>query len=161
MNNITRYTLGLLAVVVLTLHTGCTSFPKADPRTEEQTIRELDTQFAAAAAKRDAEAAVVLYAPDATILAPDAAAATGTDAIRAKWTEFLKTPGLVVNIVPERIYIATSADLATDAGRFDLELNGSQGHLKLVYKYLEVWRKTNGQWKVMYDTWNADAPAAK
>lgn len=161
MKNTFRYPLVILALVAGALNNGCASLAKVDAKKEKQAIRDLDTQFGAAAAKKDAEAAVALYASDATILAPDAPPAKGTEAIRAAWTEFLKTPGLAINIVPEKICVAFAGDLATDVGRFEMESDSPQGHLKSVFKYLEVWRKTNGQWKVIYDTWNANAPVAK
>ena len=161
MKNMPRFFCALLALSAGAIAGGCASLPPVEAGAEEQTIRRLDAKFGAAADKRDLEAEVALYASDAVMMPPDAPAAKGTEAIRALWTEILKTPGLAINIVPEKIDLSTAGDLATDMGRAESEWDGPQGRVKVVEKYLEVWRKTDGQWKVAYDTWSSNAPAPK
>jgi uncharacterized protein (TIGR02246 family) len=161
MKNIPQYSIVFLALIAVALNSGCSIFPIVNAKVEEQTIRGLDEQFGAFVAKKDAEGAVALYAPDATMLSPDAPAAKGIDAIRAVWVGFVKTPGAAINIVPEKIDIAAAGDIATDVGRAILEMDSPQGHLKVPLEYVVVWRKINGQWKIMYDVSNSETPAAK
>jgi uncharacterized protein (TIGR02246 family) len=159
MNIHAQYLTLLLAMIAAALASGCASLPKVDAKSDEQTIRALDAEFGAAAARKDLAAEVALYAPDATMLPNDAPAAKGTVAIRLLWTEILKTPGLSINIVPEKIDISAAGDLATDMGHAETAMDGPQGRVKSLDKYLEVWRKVDGHWKVMYDTWNSNESA--
>ncbi len=153
-----HFSLTLLAVVAVAL-ASCTSVPKVDVRSDELAIRALDAEFGAAAARKDLDAVVALYAPDATMLPNDAPAARGTKAIRLLWTEIFKVPGLSIEVVPEKIELSAAGDVATDMGHTETGMTGPDGRVKSRDKYLEVWRKVDGHWKVMYDTWNANEPA--
>ena len=84
----------------------------------------------------------------------------GTENIRAMLAGLFTAPGLSITLRPERIDIAAAGDLATDAGLVEVGMNTAQGPVIEASKYLEVWRKVNGEWKLMYDTWNANSPAA-
>ncbi len=139
---------------------ACARSAIVDLKAEEQAIRLLDAQFGTLAAKKDSAGEVALYAPDAVMMPPDAPAAKGTAAIRGVWNAFLQTPGLILRLEPEQIQLSSAGDFATDIGAVITELDGPQGHVKDVSKYLEVWRKADGVWKVVYDTWNSNAPPA-
>ena len=154
-----HFSLTLLALTSAMLACGCTSVPKVDARSDELAIRALDAEFGAAAARKDLDAVVALYAPDATMLPNDAPAARGTKAIRLLWTEIFKVPGLAISVVPEKIDLSAAGDVATDMGHTETAMTAPDGVVKRRDKYLEVWRKVDGHWKVMYDTWNANEPA--
>jgi ketosteroid isomerase-like protein len=158
MKNTTQYLLALAAVIAAALASGCASPSHADTKTDEQTIRALDAQMGALAAKQDVEGEMALYAPDAAMLAPDAPAATNTDDIRSHWADAVRMPGFTLAIVPEKIEIAAGHDLATDMGLAEIGLDNPQGHSNLTGKYLGVWRKINGQWKIAYHSWSWNAP---
>ena len=139
---------------------GCATPPKSDAKTEEAALRALDEQFGLLGAKQDVAGVVALYASDATMLPLEAPSVKGTAAIREFFAVFLKTPGLIFKVVPEKIDIASAGDVAADMGRFEVELDSPQGHVKETLKYVEVWKKQDGQWKLYYDIWNSNAPAA-
>jgi ketosteroid isomerase-like protein len=147
---------GLSAVVGL----GCARGAAVNLDTEREALRQLDAQFGSSAAKKDSAGAVALYGADAVIMPPNAPAVKGTAAIRTLWSGLLQTPGLVLRVEPEKIDVAPSGDFATDMGTVTLEFDGPQGHVKEVDKYLEVWQKRDGTWRVIYDTWNANSPPA-
>jgi ketosteroid isomerase-like protein len=128
---------------------------------DELVLRQLDGKFGAFAARKDSAGAAALYAPDAVIMAPDAPAVRGETAIRALWSALVVTPGLVLRVVPERIDVAPDGDFATDMGTVTMERDGPSGRETEVAKYLEVWRKQGGSWRVVYDMWNSNAPAPK
>lgn len=155
-----RSTLVPSGLLVLTLLAGCAVTPKVDPAAEAAAIRTLDARFGAAVAKLDVVAATALYAPDASVMPPGLPAVRGTEAIRTMLAGLFTAPGLSITLRPERIDIAVAGDLATDAGMVEVGMNTAQGPVIEGSKYLEVWRKVNGEWKLMYDTWNANAPSA-
>ena len=132
-----------------------------DAKADEQAIRALDAQFETTAAKGDLDGQVRSYAGDAIMLPPDRTALRGFEAIRANSADFLKLPGLVLRVIPERIEVAAAGDFAVDTGRVEVEFDSRQGRVKSASKYLQVWRKTNGEWKIAYDTWNSNAPVQK
>ena len=133
----------------------------ANHSADEKIIKELDTQWGDAACKKDLEAVVALYAPDGSLVWPGAPAVHGTSNIRAAWVDFLKTPGLSLRFTPERIDFAHDADMAIDFGAVALERDDPQkGHVKMTAKYVVVWRKINGAWKVLYDCYNTNTPDA-
>jgi uncharacterized protein (TIGR02246 family) len=141
---------------------GCSATsgaPAADLKAEEQAIRQLDDQWVAAVQKKDLEATVGFYAPDAWAMWPDAPAAKGTQAIRTAWTEMFKASNLNLGFTPEKIEVAQAGDVATDVGAVHMEMDTPQGHIKEDAKYLVVWKKVNGAWKAQYDTFNSNAPA--
>ncbi len=155
MNRITSF--GVLAFAA---GLGCARPVKVDVETERQALRELDAQFGALAAKKDSVGEAALYADDGVIMPPGAPAVKGGAAIRAMWNGLLQTPGLVLRIEPERTDVSPAGDFATDMGTVTMELDGPQGHVTEVAKYLEVWQKRDGKWRLLYDTWNSNAPPA-
>ena len=48
--------------------------------------------------------------------------------------------------------------MASDFGRVYSEWQTPQGVVKSTDKYLTVWKKIDGGWKVLYDAWNTNAP---
>ena len=150
--------LSLLAVA-LTVSCG-TSTPPVNKETEEQSIRGLEMQWSVAANKKDLNAVIALYSPQGTAAWPDAPAVHGPEAIRAAWDEIFKTPGLVLRFIPERIDVADAGDIAVDFGSVESEFDGPNGHVQDVAKYLVIWQKRNGEWKVLYDSFNSNKPAA-
>ena len=150
-------TLMVLAGLSAACATG-SSGPAVDTKAEQQAIRQLDDQWNAAVQKKDVEASVAFYAPDGAAMWPDAPTATGTEGIRKAWTELFKAPNLQLSFGPEDIRISPSGDLATDVGWVKTEMDTPQGHVKEDAKYLVVWKKVNGAWKVQYDTFNSNAP---
>ncbi|GAC1556002.1 MAG: hypothetical protein NVS2B5_17170 [Beijerinckiaceae bacterium] len=127
---------------------------------DEKTIRKLDAAWGDAACKKDLEAVAAFYAPNASLVWPGAPAAHGTAKIRAAWTELLKIPGLTLRFTPERIDIARDADIAVDFGRVDFKHDTEKGQVEEISKYVVVWKKMNGTWKVLYDCYNANTTDA-
>lgn len=158
-----RAAVGIMGIMALAASavgcSGAPAGPTVDAKAEEQAIRRLDEQWLAAAQKKDVEAAVAFYAPEATAMWPDAPAAKGTDAIRKAWTDLMKIPNMQLTFTPEHIEISQAGDFATDIGRASAEMDMPQGHVKEEAKYLVVWKKVNGAWKAQYDMFNLNAPA--
>jgi uncharacterized protein (TIGR02246 family) len=126
---------------------------------DEKAIRALDTAWSEAAGKMDLERVVGFYAPDGSVVWPDHPAAHGTAAIRGRWAELFKTtPGLFLKFEPERIVIAADHDLASDFGVVHFGFDTPNGPQRETGKYVVVWRREKGRWKVLYDCYNMNAP---
>ena len=126
---------------------------------DEQAIRDLDTAWSEAAGKMDLERVVGFYAPDGSVVWPDHPAAHGTAAIRSRWAELFKTtPGLYLKFAPERIVIAADRGLASDFGIVHFGFDSPSGPQRQTGKYVVVWRREKGRWKVLYDCYNMNEP---
>lgn len=127
----------------------------------EQTLRDLDTQWSAAAAAKDIDKTVSYYAEGALVMPPNAPAATTKDAIRQMWKELLGSPGAAISWKTTKVEIARSGELAYSSGTYEFTMNDASGKPVSDHgKYLEVWKKQpDGDWKVVADIWNSDLPS--
>jgi ketosteroid isomerase-like protein len=112
---------------------------------EQQAIAKLDAEWSKAAKKKDVEKVVSFYSGKGSVVWPDQKARHGTRAIRAAWERAYKEdPNLSLTFEPERIEIARGGDIGVDFGSVSFGADESA-------KYLVVWKRENGDWKVLYD----------
>lgn len=154
-----RFTSHFFVLVVACVSSSCAAEPSVDQAAEEQAIRQLNEHWAQAVANRDTSLAVGLYTEDATLLWPGRPPVRGVEGVRSVWAAVVSTPGGAVRVVPERVRIASSGDFATDEGLIESTRTGSAGIQTDTAKYLHVWRKEGGQWKVLYSMSNSNRPA--
>lgn len=116
-------------------------------------------QFMRAFEQGDADAIAALYTSDARILPPNQPMLAGTDAIRSFWQGMLrlqiKQPKLeTVELAEQR------DDIACELGRYSFIVPLPDGSTVTdVGKYLVVWKREGGTWKLHLDIWNTNAPA--
>jgi ketosteroid isomerase-like protein len=127
----------------------------------EQALRDLDAQWSAAAGAKDLDKTVSFYSDDATVLPPNAPAATTKEAFRKVWQDGLAS---VTSLTwkATRVEVAKSGDMAYVSGTYEATMNDASGKpMTERGKYLEVWEKqTDGKWKCGADAWNSDLPAS-
>jgi uncharacterized protein (TIGR02246 family) len=102
---------------------------------------------------------VEIYSEDAVYLPPHHAALHG----RAAICEYLEGPLFhgVTDLKFEVTYIKESGDLAYDVGRYSMTVPQQDGSKKADRgKYLAVWRREKGTWKLVADSWSSDLPAS-
>lgn len=123
---------------------------------DEKAIRERDVAWGKAASKKDLDAVVSFYCKDGSLAWTGQPAVHGQAAIRKDWAQMMKIPGLSLEFTPERIVISESGDLASDFGvvKFGQEDPANYTFTTVTAKYLVVWRKEKGTWKVLYDSYN-------
>jgi ketosteroid isomerase-like protein len=105
------------------------------------------------------DAVVALFTADAVSSPPDAPAATGTDAIRQLWTDFLAQGQVTVHNVGKQTWI--SGDLAAGWGTYTSDIQPAEGSpLHETGEFAAIWQKqADGSWKCVMNIWNRDAPA--
>src|SRR5258707_10438612 len=69
----------------------------------ERTLRDLDDQWAKAAAAKDVEQTIGYYSDDAMVLTPNATGAATQEAIRNVWKDMFANPSLVISWRPTRV----------------------------------------------------------
>ena len=122
---------------------------------DEQAIRKLDAEWAKAAREKDFGRVVSFYATDGSVVWPTGPAAKGHAAIRAEWEKAykdLKDPYL--DFKPTHIEVSSGGDMAVDFGVVYFAPNPKRDDLENIAKYLVVWKREHGHWKVLYDCWN-------
>jgi ketosteroid isomerase-like protein len=72
--------------------------------------------------RRDLETIISLYAPDAVSMSAGDPPEHGAEAIRAAWKPLLATPGFSLRIIPEKIDLARSGEMAIELGHNDVEM---------------------------------------
>jgi uncharacterized protein (TIGR02246 family) len=147
----------IIATVLLgaVLAPGVTS---AAGHSEEQRIRDLDKEWSAAAASKDATKTAAFYAEDGSLLPFNAPIVNGKAKIQETWAGLMANPGYALHFEPTRVVVAKSHDMAYDIGTFELTMSDDKGKLATVVgKYLVAWKKQkSGEWKVEADCFNTD-----
>ena len=133
----------------------------ADTAQIEAQIKENETRWNHAYAKRDAAALATMYADDAAIANPDSELVSGKQAIAEAVQGFASDPNLRVEFRSDRVQVAASGDLAYTRGRYTMTMTNPATKAPLTTKgnYLTVWRKqADGSWKAVEDFVTTGAP---
>src|SRR3712207_376188 len=104
------------------------------------------------AGRRDFGALERVYARDARILPPDAPMVTG----RAAITEFWRGAVAALNIQSLRLHtlgLDVFGDRAQEVGRAEVIAEGGS---RMALKYVVLWKREDGGWRIDVDIWNAD-----
>jgi ketosteroid isomerase-like protein len=153
--------------VMLVLAAGCNRAGPADPSpalapapdADAATIRAATAHWIDAYNAGEVDDIVALYTEDAVLMPGNAPMLVGRVAIRdylVKDTAAAKAAGLTnKDGVGD---VGVSGDLAWHAGTSSVV--DASGKTVETGKYIEVWRRTNGQWLMVRDIWNDDAPPA-
>ncbi len=146
--------LAALFVVAVFLN-GCSSASRPpDLAAEEKTIRDLAAKWQKALLVRDAATQASMFAPDGLEYHGGEQPLVGPAAILAWETRAAKNhPKAVITSTTNEIRIAASGDLAVQSGEGRITSMGANGedHSVRTQRFVTVWRKVNGQWKVAHD----------
>lgn len=101
---------------------------------------------------------VAMYADDAVLMPPDALPSAGHDAMFAylvKDMAGVHAAGVSLHMGADES--AVVGDMGWHSGAYFVQ--NSAGKAIATGKYVEVWQKIDGQWLIVRDIWNSDAPA--
>jgi len=150
-----------VAGALLLAAAGCRPVPPPPPdlAAAEADVRANSTTLVTAEEAGDFDAAVGFYAPDAIVQPANAPQVQGTNAIRALYDQFFE--GMQVQEfegTTTAIMVAPSADMAWEYGVNRLVFSSPAGPVTDTGKYLAVWTKRDGAWKVAALAFSSDAP---
>lgn len=118
-------------------------------------IANASHSFEDAVRRGDLEAIINLYDPDAVVLAPDGPMIKGHESIGQLWKSAIEEYGLK-SIRLESVELEIVGDIAYEIGNGTLDMAPSGGREETEeIKFLVVWKRSNGQWRLHRDTWNA------
>ncbi len=116
-------------------------------------IRKNITNFSQAYMSADYDAIANAYTEDGRILPPGPQIIQGREDIRARWVVPEGVKILHHAIKPEEIKII--GEYAYDVGYYEgRTLRSDQTEVSWQGKYLIVWQKVDGDWKIHLDAWN-------
>jgi uncharacterized protein (TIGR02246 family) len=153
----------LLGLIFLGLSTFAQQKP-ADSKSDEQAIRTISMKWMDLTKKHDSAASAALFADNGVSYSMNQEPFVGPAAIKKHFDEeFAQNPKEVVDWSTEKVEVSASGDLAVEYGKFNVSGLGPNGTESDMGKYITVYRKVNGAWKVTADigTSTKPRPAAK
>jgi uncharacterized protein (TIGR02246 family) len=158
-----RILLPVLFLLVVAALGGCGAPEKAKPAETGPITRAVDSlvsSYDRAVAARDTGAVVDLYTDDVRFLPPGALRVEGKEGLRSAMVSVLSTPGLQLTTRSDEKLVSENGDMVVDLGSYDWESKTPSGKpVHDVGKYVRVYKKVNGEWKVLVETYNSDGPA--
>jgi ketosteroid isomerase-like protein len=152
----------VLFAVSTALSVSCTGNRDASEDVEliVEQIRRADQALLQAEEQRDLESAMALVAPHAVFQPPGLPAIVGHEAIRRFYEEqWFTLPYVEMFGKADTVVVAASGDLEYLDGRSHLMLEISGEHVVSEGKYLGVWQRTEGHWRLVAISWTANEPA--
>lgn len=132
---------------------GCASGVNVEQEREALMARDR----AWSAAVKDMDTFMSFFTADASIYPPGMPKTTGTGPLRDALTKMSSAPDFALEFTPTAAGVAASGDVGYTTGTYQSTMNGATEK----GKYVTVWQKADGQWKVKEDIFNADAAAAR
>lgn len=117
-------------------------------------IDAVNRKFQAAAAQGNAAELAGLYTADAELMPSNRETITGSQAIVAFWKQAL---GQGVALTLETTEVQGHGEMAHEVGTYEMKEAG--GRLLDRGKYIVIWKRVNGDWKLHRDIWNTSLPA--
>lgn len=146
--------------VLLLLLISQLSFAQAKTDSTSASLKAADAAWEKAFAGRDIEGTLKFYADDAIVMEPGMPALTGNAAIRNSLQGFFADKTFFLHWTATGAEVAKSGEMGYTRGTFEAQFTDPSGKLvKEQGKYLTVWKKVGGEWKVAVDINNSDLPA--
>lgn len=126
-----------------------------------QAIAAVNERWRKAALAGDAAGLASLYADDAVLMAPGMPRAEGRAAIQSAFAAMFEAPPSSMTIESDATNLSESGELAYDFGTYTMAGTAAGGEeWQERGKFLGVFRNIGGEWKLVADIWNSDAPPA-
>jgi uncharacterized protein (TIGR02246 family) len=113
-------------------------------------IAAVNRQFEDAARKGDLDRLAALYTPDAMAFPPDGPFVKGREGIKQMWGSVAQQMGLK-DVRLNTLDFEQAGDTGYEVG--EATLTAASG--TAVVKFVVVWKKVEGQWRLHRDIWNA------
>lgn len=120
-------------------------------------IEAANKQFVTAASKGDGASLALLYTPDGQLLPVASDVVSGTKQIQKFWQGVLDSG--IRGVTLRTLEAEGHGTTAHEVGEYELRELG--GKLLDRGKYVVIWKRDGGQWKLHRDIWTTSLPPAK
>jgi uncharacterized protein (TIGR02246 family) len=124
------------------------------PTNVTEEISEANNAFIDAFNAHDAQTLASVYTSDGILLPPNSEKVEGTDALEEFWESIFELG--VDHGSLETVYAEGRGDSAYEEGTFILYT--ADNELLDRGKYIVIWKKVDGTWKLHLDIWNSSMP---
>ena len=146
------------AIAMLALATACAPAVMVNTVETETEIRARSAEMQRAVASRNTDALLAVYTPDAVMVLPNMAPVSGRDALGRSWREFFADPNARVSWQTTAVDVASSGDLATEYGTYEVTFSTPAGPMTDRGNYVTIWRRVGNQWLVARDINTSSQP---
>ena len=144
----------LLSTAFLVSACGRSEPPPFDLAAARKTIDAKNAAFTKAHVASDNATIDRMFTKDAKSFPPDAEPAIGYAAIQALTVQFLKYG--ITDFREDTTDFYGTADLLVDQGTYTITFG--KDHTVEKGKYINVWTREDGEWKIQANMWNSNAP---
>ena len=144
----------VILMVVLLVGIHCTP-TKIDPAQLRSEIEAANGKFMDAVSKGDAAGLAGLYTDDGMLMPPNADFMKGGEAIQGFFQTLIDMG--IQEITLESSEVEGYGDTAIEVGMFTLKT--AEGQVVDKGKYIVIWKKVGGEWKLHRDIFNSSMPA--
>jgi ketosteroid isomerase-like protein len=116
-------------------------------------IEETNSRFTKALGEGDVATVASLYTADAVLAAPNAPMVRGTSAIKELLGGMVQQMG-APDLKLETQEVEELGDTAWELGTYRMKAAGNTD----TGKYIVIWKRQGGVWKLHADIWNSDSP---
>lgn len=144
-------------IPALLLLAGCSTTPKVDILAEADAVRNLENQMTVAYQNRNFETLMSNTSPDVIHMVPDAPPIAGIENYRNRMEpEFADTIYIweTYSMNIDFVEVSSSGDLAYVRGTDLLKKRTPEGIVDDPAKWVDIWKKIDGQWKLVLNIWN-------
>jgi ketosteroid isomerase-like protein len=138
---------------------GCNTEPKVDIQAEKDAIQNNEDQWTVALQTSDVEKIVSYYATEAVSMRPNQPIYTGLNEIRNATESMFADTTLLFNTYTgkvDAIEVSVAGDMAYSYGHDEIMVKTKGGLVKDEGKWVDVWKKLDGQWKVIVSCGNSN-----
>jgi len=133
----------------------------ADSQADAAAIVSLDSAWMRNVVAKNVDSVMTYYTPDAVSYGFGSAPASGTDQLRALYTEFVKATITEPKIISNTVKFSDDGMMAYDHGTYSMTVAPPGGKpANQTGAYLNVWRRVDGQWKLVAEM-STPVPAPK
>src|ERR1043165_5300349 len=144
----------LRTVCLASMLTSCTLQKPAEVNTlnEAKAVQTLSQEWLKAEIAKDIPKIMTYYAEDAMEMASNTPVIIGKEPIQKWYETWLRPDGVSMTFATEEVKVSASLDMAVERGTYHYIQNNADGQIDDTGKYVTVWKKAKGEWKVAIDT---------
>jgi len=128
-----------------------------DAQDARKAIEAANAEFSAAFLRADAQAAAAMYTEGGQLYPPNEKIVAGRARIEKFWKATMDSG--VKSVELKTAEVESLGESAVEAGTY--ALHGKDGAMLDQGKYLVVWKREGGVWKLHRDCWNSNEPVGR